>query len=342
MEPLRWEKEGLVILDQSKLPYKADYILCSDYKQVGEAIQELRVRGAPAIGIAAAFGYALAAINYSANKGITLEQHLNEACQFLKSRRPTAINLMWALEKMSDEFQRLKDRPLQQIQEGLLARANQLLVEERERFEKITSLGAELIPSTAKIMTYCNAGQLATAGKGTALGAIIKAFQDGKDIHVFVPETRPLLQGARLTVWELKETGVPFTLITDNMAGYVFSKKSIDLVMLGADRIVRNGDFANKVGTYTLAVLASYHSCPFYVVAPISTFDLSLETGNDIPVEVRDPDEVKKIGENFITCPDCSVLNPSFDVTPNKLVSAYVTERGILTPPFNKFILGER
>lgn len=342
MEILRWEKNSLLILDQSELPGKIHYLLCTRYQQVVQAIQEMRIRGAPAIGVAAAFGFALAAFNFSGGGEHALDRYLSEAAQNLKAARPTAVNLNWAVEKMVRAYQDLRGRPLVQIREGLLEAAQQLLKKQREQDEKIGAFGAALIPPRARILTYCNTGALATGGLGTALGVILKAHQQGKEIHVYVPETRPVLQGARLTVWELKEREIPFTLITDNMAGYLFAQEKIDLVLVGADRIVANGDFANKIGTYGLAVLAAYHHRPFYVAAPLSTFDLSLAKGDEIPVEIRNPEEVRRIKGNLITYENCPVFNPAFDVTPSHLVSAFITEWGIIKPPFHNLVCSLR
>lgn len=334
MQVLAWENNGLRILDQTALPHEKRYLFCSCYKEAAEAIRKLQVRGAPAIGIAAAFGYVLAAFNFSADQELTLEQYLDRAAQEIRETRPTAVNLGWALARMAQEFQKLKGLAIDRIREGLLKAAQNLLAGELEQDARIAAAGADLIPDQAKILTYCNTGALATAGWGTALGVILKAHRDGKSIHVYVPETRPVLQGARLTAWELHEAGVPFTLITDNMTGFLFGRQKVDLVIVGADRIVANGDLANKIGTYGLAVLAAYHRCPFYAAAPVSTFDPSLAAGEEIPVEMRHPDEVRKIGEKAIALPDCHVLNPSFDVTPHTLITAFITDQGIIRPPF--------
>jgi len=338
LEVLVWKKEGLMILDQTKLPHEVSYILCTHYKEVAEAIRKLRVRGAPAIGIAAAFGYALAAFNFSDKEEQSMDDYLSRAAAELRATRPTAVNLGWALDRMEMEYQKTKGLTLSRIRETLLAEAQQIFDEERHSDERISSLGAELIPDGARILTYCNTGALATAGWGTALGIILMANRQGKNIHVYVSETRPVLQGARLTAWELHQAGVPYTLITDNMAGYLFSRQQIDMVIVGADRIVANGDFANKIGTYSLAVLAAYHKRPLYVAAPTSTFDKNLATGQEIPVEMRAPEEVRSLGGTLFTLAGCPVLNPSFDVTPHELVSAFITERGILRPPFKNLV----
>lgn len=335
VEVLAWENDCLKILDQTKLPHEVCYIRCKDYRDVAAAIRRLQVRGAPAIGIAAAFGYALAAFNLSSEKGGDISEQLSKAATELKAARPTAVNLMWAVERMENRYRQVMNSSLDGIKKALLEEALEIYEEERIRNERISNCGAELIPDEARILTYCNTGALATGGVGTALGIILRAYQLRKKIHVYVSETRPVLQGARLTAWELHQMGVPYTLITDNMAGYLFSKQQVDLVIVGADRIVANGDFANKIGTYALAVLASHHKVPFYVAAPISTFDLALATGEEIPVEMRDPDEVRSIGGVLLTLADSPVLNPSFDITPYHLVTAYVTDHGVLKPPFN-------
>ncbi|HAA90205.1 MAG TPA: S-methyl-5-thioribose-1-phosphate isomerase [Peptococcaceae bacterium] len=335
MEVFCWEKDHLLLLDQSKLPLEVDYIACCSHHDVAEAIREMRVRGAPAIGVAAAFGIALAAFKYSPESKDSLEDFLFEAAKVLKETRPTAVNLVWALERMLEVYQkRLKEKPLDEVRTGLLEAARQILADQKARDDKIASFGATLIPEKANILTYCNTGALATGGLGTALGVIVRAHEEGKRVHVYVPETRPVLQGARLTVWELREKGIPFTLITDNMAGYLFSRGEIDLVIVGADRIAANGDFANKIGTYSLAVLAFHHQRPFYVAAPVSTFDLGIASGEDIPIEMRNPDEVRMIQGTPITDSQCPVLNPAFDVTPHELVSGFITEKGVIKPPF--------
>ncbi len=328
MDVLRWEDNSLILLDQTRLPDEVEYRSCRHYREVAEAIARLQVRGAPAIGVAAAFGYLLAAVNYEPGEQ-DLERYLNQAARELLLTRPTAVNLAWALDRMAELFQTVKDDDLTQVRAVLSAGAQQMLDAQRDQDRRLATFGEQIIPERARLLTYCNTGALATAGSGTALGVILCAHQSGKEIHVYVPETRPMLQGARLTAWELEQAGVPFTLITDNMAGYLFSQGMIDLAIVGADRIVANGDFANKIGTYTMAVLASYHHRPFYVAAPMSTFDLKLREGKEIPVEMRDPEEVRSIKGHPVSRPDAPVLNPSFDVTPHALVSGYITELGV-------------
>jgi len=332
MDVLRWEDNSLILLDQTRLPDEVEYCSCRHYREVAEVIAGLRVRGAPAIGVAAAFGYLLAAVNYEPG-GQDLERHMEQAARELLATRPTAVNLAWALDRMAELFQTVKDADLAQVRAVLLTGAQQLLDDQKDQDRRLATFGNQIIPERARLLTYCNTGALATAGSGTALGVIFCAHQSGKEIHVYVPETRPLLQGARLTAWELEQAGIPFTLITDNMAGYLFSRGMVDLVIVGADRIVANGDFANKIGTYGMAVLASHHHRPFYVAAPISTFDLKLREGKEIPVEMRAPEEVRSIKGHLVSTPDAPVLNPSFDVTPHTLVSGYITELGIFNNP---------
>lgn len=336
MEVVYWEGQRLFLLDQTKLPHQTTYVTCLRYQDVAEAIYSLKVRGAPAIGVAAAYGYALAAFNYRDNPEVSLEQFLDQAGRGLLAARPTAVNLRWAVEQMEDAYQNIQQKSLDKVRNELLETA--LIIHNRERKleEKMAVFGASLIPPKANILTYCNTGALATAGWGTALGVIRAAYNQGKKVKVYVPETRPVLQGARLTAWELQRAGISYTLITDNMLGYIFLHEGIDLVLVGADRIVANGDFANKIGTYGLAVLANYHNCPFYVVAPWSTIDLDLKEGKEIPIEMRDPREVREIGGQLVSVKNCPVLNPAFDVTPHHLVTSVITERGVLSPPFGE------
>jgi len=337
LDILRWENNGLLLLDQTRLPDAAEYCFCAHYRQVARAIKEMQVRGAPAIGIAAAFGYALAAVNFTPGDR-DLEQFLAQAAQELRETRPTAINLAWALDRMTGLYHTVKEAGLDQVREALLKGAEQLLADQKEQDQRIGANGNQVVPERADLLTYCNTGALATAGTGTALGVVFYAHRSGKQIHVYVPETRPLLQGARLTAWELEQAGIPCTLITDNMAGYLFAQGLVDLVIVGADRIVANGDFANKIGTYGLAVLADHHHRPFFVAAPSSTFDFSLREGREIPVEMRAPEEVRTLRGHPIAREGIRVLNPSFDVTPHQLVSGYITEAGILQPPFDREI----
>jgi len=299
----------LKLLDQRLLPNQEKTVTCSTVEEVAESIKNMTVRGAPAIGCAAAFGMAIASLT---------NHDLNKAADLLKSTRPTARNLFWAVDRCLNS----KDP---------VSEAKKILEEETEVCRKIGELGSELIPEDAQIITHCNAGRLACPDFGTALSPIYHSIKSGKNLHVYVDETRPRLQGARLTCWELKESKVPFTLITDNMVAYLMSKEKIDLVIVGADRITANGDVANKIGTYSLAVNAHHHKIPFYVAAPSSTIDMSLSDGSKIKIEERNPDEVRIINGKPIA-PACSVWNPAFDVTPSKLITKIVTEKGIFAP----------
>lgn len=357
MDALRWVDNSLQLLDQSKLPDSVEYYECRHYQQVARAIREMRVRGAPAIGIAAAFGYVLAALDFrpgdfkngdpeagDSKSGYpvtgdsepgdrALGEHLAQSAGELLSTRPTAVNLAWSLDRMACLYRAVRGADLDRVRPALLEGAQRMLDDQKERDLRIGTHGNRVIPERARILTYCNAGALATGGYGTALGAISCAHRSGKEIHVYVPETRPLLQGSRLTAWELEQAGLPYTIVTDNMAGYLFSRGLVDLVIVGADRIVANGDVANKIGTYILAVLARYHRCPFYVAAPLSTYDYSLGEGGEITVEMRDPEEVRTFRGLPTSGQDAPVLNPSFDVTPHTLVSGYINEFGVFDNP---------
>ncbi len=322
---LRWEDDMLQILDQRRLPWEVKYVLCRDHEEVAFAIKNMVVRGAPAIGIAAAYGVVLGVKNLSLSK-------LDEIIETLSRTRPTAVNLFWALERMKRRAR------LSSSWRELLEEARAIHDEDIKANEAMGLYGAELVPEKASVLTHCNAGALATGGFGTALGVIRMAIRQGKSVKVFADETRPVLQGARLTTWELMMDGIDVTLITDNMAGYLMSKGEIDLVIVGADRIAANGDVANKIGTYSIAVLAKYHNIPFYVAAPTSTIDLGVSSGKDIPIEERNPEEVKEINGVKIAPDGVKVRNPAFDVTPNQLVSAIITEKGVIRPPFEKEI----
>jgi methylthioribose-1-phosphate isomerase len=333
---IAWENEAVVMIDQRQLPQKEVYLRLKSVEQVARAIESLTIRGAPAIGLAAAYGLALAVRQAKSEKtpGSTFEK----AYDRLWRTRPTARNLFWALDRMKAVFQKNRERGLEALKEILLAEARKMEEEDLAINLKIGEYGQKLLSSGDTVLTHCNAGGLATAGYGTALGVIRAAVAQGKKIKVLADETRPLLQGARLTCWELEREGIPVTLITDNMAGYLMKKGEISLAVVGADRIALNGDAANKIGTYSVAVLAREHHLPFYVAAPLSTFDFSLETGEGIPIEERQPDEVRKIGGQLITVADLPVRNPAFDVTPARLISAIITESGVLRPPFGPAI----
>ncbi len=333
---IAWENEAVVMIDQRKLPQKEIYLRLKSVEQVARAIENMTIRGAPAIGLAAAYGLALAVRQVKSGKN--LSQAFGKAYERLWRTRPTARNLFWALDRMKAVFEKNREQGLEALRDIMLAEARKMDEEDLAMNMKIGEYGQQLISSGDTVLTHCNAGGLATAGYGTALGIIRAAVAQGKKIKVLADETRPLLQGARLTCWELEREGIPVTLITDNMAGYLMKKGEISLAVVGADRIALNGEVANKIGTYSVAVLAREHHLPFYVAAPLSTFDFSLETGAGIPIEERQPDEVRKIGGKLITVPDLPVRNPAFDVTPARLISAIITERGVLRPPFGPAI----
>jgi methylthioribose-1-phosphate isomerase len=331
---IEWKENKVIMIDQRKLPGKEIYLECTDYKQVAEAIEKMVIRGAPAIGVAGAYGIALGLMTLKEAKDLSSE--FDKIYWRLEKTRPTARNLFWALERMKRVFLKNKSKPFPELKKIIINEAKKIEKEDIETCKRIGSWGARLVKNGDCILTHCNAGALATAGYGTALGVIRASFERYKDIKVYASETRPFLQGSRLTCWELKKEGIPVVLITDNMAGYLMNKGEISLVVTGADRIASNGDTANKIGTYTAAVLAKENRLPFYVAAPLSTIDFSLDHGSQIPIEERDPDEVRKIGETMITLPDIQVRNPAFDVTPAKYISAIVTEKGIARPPYNQ------
>lgn len=329
IETIRWTDAGVVMIDQTRLPREERYVTCTDYRQVADAIRSMVIRGAPAIGVAAAMGIALGM------KQVESLDEFEEICETLARTRPTAVNLFWAIERMRRLFSELQDRPLEEIRESLIAEAQQIRLEDLAINECIGRNGAPLIPEGKTVLTHCNAGSLATAGYGTALGVIRAAVASGKKIDVFADETRPFLQGARLTIWELQHDGIPATLITDSMAGHFLHSGRIGCVVVGADRIAANGDVANKIGTYSLAVLAKENQVPFYVAAPLSTLDVSLACGDRIPIEQRSPLEVTHVHGVAIAPEGTRVENPAFDVTPNRYVTAIITERGVARPPFS-------
>lgn len=324
------------ILDQTLLPGEETYVECHDYKSVVSAIRNMQVRGAPAIGVAAAMGASLGANNINADKLEFFLPAFQQICDDLSGSRPTAVNLFWAIKRMKKIVDNNTSKPVEIIKKILKEEAIKIWKEDIVINKKIGKNGEELIHDGDTILTHCNAGALATAGYGTALGVIRAAWEAGKKIQVFADETRPFLQGARLTTWELKKENIPVTLITDNMAGYFMQKKAINLLIVGADRIASNGDVANKIGTYTIAVLAKENQIPFYVAAPISTLDMTLKSGDQIPIEERDHKEVTWINNKRIAPEGIQVLHPAFDVTPNKLIHAIITEKGIVRPPFKE------
>lgn len=337
ISPFEWLGDALRIIDQTVLPLEERDIICRTVDEVAEAIRSMKVRGAPAIGCVAAFGMVLAAkaASNKASKSSEMIDALKQAKETLSSTRPTAVNLFWALDKMMEVAMGFEGS-VSELVSALEAKALSIAREDFEANMRMGMFGASLIPERANILTHCNAGALATAGYGTALGVIRAAHEQGKKVHVWVDETRPFLQGARLTAWELRHDGIPFTLISDNVAGMLMRSGMVDLVIVGADRIAANGDVANKIGTYSLAVLAKHHGIPFYVAAPTSTVDLNCPSGDEIPIEQRDGEEVRTILGKRIVPPDVPVFNPAFDVTPHELVNAIITERGIVKPPFDE------
>jgi len=335
---IAWKKEKVLMVDQRRLPFEEIYVECRKYEEVAESIEKMVIRGAPAIGVAAAYGIALGV--RSVRPGEDIEKKFAAILERLNRTRPTARNLFWALERMRDVFERDKSLPLSQLKRRLLGEAQAIEKEDIARNKKIAQHGQRLVKDGDSILTHCNAGGLATAGYGTAIGIIRKAHEKGKKVHVFVDETRPFLQGARLTVWELERLGIAHTLITDSMAGWLMKKGKIQLVIIGADRIARNGDAANKIGSYSLAILARHHRIPFYVAAPLSTFDFSLRRGVEIPIEERPAEEVRQAGGRLITLPSVKVENPAFDIVPGQFITAIVSERGIARPPYRQSLAG--
>jgi methylthioribose-1-phosphate isomerase len=333
---IAWKDNRVVILDQRRLPEEEVYVECQDAATVAEAIKAMAIRGAPAIGIAAAMGIALGALGIDHKDFTPFYQELSSICDTLKQARPTAINLRWALERMKRVCEANKGQRVEAIKGLLVGEALAILKEDIETNKRIGEQGKGLIHANDTILTHCNAGALATGGYGTALGVIRRAWEDKKGIQVMATETRPLLQGARLTAWELHRERIPVTLIADNMAGYLMQQGEIDLCIVGADRIAGNGDVANKIGTYTLAILAKEHGIPFYVAAPLSTFDQGIKTGAEIPIEERDTAEVTTLSGRCLAPQGIAVRNPAFDVTPHRYISAIVTEKGVLRPPFVK------
>jgi methylthioribose-1-phosphate isomerase len=334
LKSISWNKGKPKILDQLALPSKTAYVLSKDYKDTGEAIRSMKIRGAPAIGVAGAFAMAQAALESKAKNAAGLEKELHKAAAFLKATRPTAVNLAWAVDRMLNLFQRVKDYKLPSLKQRLVEEALELEQEDARLCDAIAAAGSELIRSGDKVLTHCNTGALATAGIGTALGVITQAWADGKKISVWVDETRPYLQGSRLTAFELAEAKLPHTLITDSTAAVLMSQKKVDLIIVGADRITAQGDVANKIGTYGLAVQAKEHGVPFYVAAPLSTVDMELKEGSQIPIEERSAEEVLKVNGKLIAPAGTKALHYGFDVTPHKLISAIVTEAGILRAPY--------
>ena len=331
IETLRWTAKGVEMIDQTRLPHVEEFVLCRNYKEVADAIQTMIIRGAPAIGVAAAMGVAIGA-QQASDAGF--EAEFEEICQTLAATRPTAVNLFWGIDRMKKLRQSLAGEALSVVREKLVAEAQLVHAEDIAINMRIGAHGAPLVPDGKTVLTHCNAGALATAGYGTALGVIRAAVEAGKKIDVFADETRPFLQGSRLTVWELQKDGIDTTLITDNMAGHFLRSGRIGCVVVGADRIAANGDVANKIGTYGVAVLAKENGIPFYVAAPISTVDLKTRSGEQIPIEERAASEVTAMFGHKVAPEGTKVMNPAFDVTPNRYVTGIITERGVAVAPY--------
>ena len=334
IKTLEWTAAGVRFIDQTKLPTEEVYVTCRTYQEVATAIRDMVVRGAPAIGVAAAMGIALGMTQSSAKDTPALRGEFDQIAKIIGETRPTAVNLFWAIRRMREKFDTLSDRSPEQIKAALVDEAQQMYLEDIAANQAMGRHGATLMPNSGGVLTHCNAGALATCGYGTALGVFRAAIASGKKIHVFADETRPFLQGARLTAWELMKDGIPTTVIADNMAGAMMRQGKIKAVVVGADRIAANGDVANKIGTYTVAVLAKEHGIPFYVAAPWSTVDLSTPTGDQIPIEQRAHKEITHHGGKQMAPDGVLVENPAFDVTPNQYVTAIITERGIARTPY--------
>jgi methylthioribose-1-phosphate isomerase len=339
IKPVEWAADGIIMLDQRLLPAEERYLKLRSYEEVADAIRQMVVRGAPAIGIAAAMGIALGLKQSVGTSVADLEEDFEYICETMSRTRPTAVNLFWAIERMRAAFQKAKSETsdVEEIKQRLITEARAIHEEDLAANRAIGRFGAELIPDGATVLTHCNAGALATGGDyGTALGVVRGARDAGKRVAVIADETRPFLQGARLTAWELAKDGIPVTLITDSMAGHVMKQGKVSAVVVGADRIAANGDTANKIGTYMVAVLAKEHNIPFYVAAPISTIDLSIPSGDQIPIEERDPSEVTQLRDQRIAPEGIDVYNPAFDVTPNELITAIITDKGVARPPYTQ------
>jgi methylthioribose-1-phosphate isomerase len=333
VETIQWTDAGVVMIDQTRLPFEETFVTCRSYDEVATAIRDMIIRGAPAIGVAAAMGVALGVL-LADEAG--LEATFERICQTLAATRPTAVNLFWAIDRMKRKFAEVRHQSLGEIRRALVAEAQEVKREDIAICEAIGRNGAVLVPDHKTVLTHCNAGALATAGYGTALGVIRAAVSSGKTIDVYADETRPFLQGARLTVWELQQDDITATLITDNMAGHFLKSGRIGCVVVGADRIAANGDVANKIGTYSVAVLAKENGVPFYVAAPISTLDLTLASGELIPIEQRNAAEVTHVFGVAVAPKETLVQNPAFDVTPNRYVTAIITEKGVARAPYEE------
>lgn len=334
IKTVEWTDAGVRFIDQTKLPTEETYVICKTYEEVADAIRTMIVRGAPAIGVTAAMGVALGVRDSQAQDLAALRKDLDRICDVIAATRPTAVNLFWGIRRMKAKFDDVSAKPIAEIQKMLVSEACQMLDEDIAANRSMGKHGAILLPSSGGILTHCNAGALATCGYGTALGVIRAAVDSGKKLHVFADETRPFLQGSRLTAWELMKDGIPTTVISDNMAGAMMRQGKIDAVVVGADRIAANGDVANKIGTYGVAILAKEHGIPFYVAAPFSTVDLHTPDGSGIPIEQRSAKEVTHMAGKQIAPDGVRVENPAFDVTPHQYVTAIITERGVVRAPY--------
>lgn len=337
-ETISWQDDHLVILDQTQLPLREIYSDINTIGQVWEAIKKLKIRGAPAIGIAASYGLYLGVKDLESRNFTSFSVEIDRWIEYLESSRPTAVNLSWAMKRIKQTIFANKDKDLDKIKEIILETAKTIHAEDKRTCKKIGENGSQLVKKGDKILTHCNTGALATGAYGTAFSVILHAHDDNKEINVWVDETRPLLQGARLTAWELQKTEIPFKLITDSAAGALMNTGQVDMVIVGADRVAANGDTANKIGTYSLAVLANENDIPFYVALPLSSFDLNIESGVKIEIEERDAEEVTQFGTTPITPKKTDAYNPAFDVTPHKYITGFITENGIVEPDFKKNI----
>jgi methylthioribose-1-phosphate isomerase len=340
IKTIAWQDNGIKIIDQTKLPLRLEYIYIKDIKSLVEAIKKMRIRGAPVLGVAAGLGVYLGIKDSKAKNFSQFVKELDKVIKYIALSRPTAKNLFWALERIKKVVLKNRDKSLSLIKKLIFKEAQNIIEEDRIASRSIGRYGARLIKNNDRILTICNAGILATVDYGTALGVIYRASREGKKVKVFAPETRPMLQGARLTAWELNKIGIDVTLICDSVAATLMKQGKIDKVITGADRIALNGDSANKVGTYNLAILSYYHKIPFYIAAPSSTFDLTIKTGKDIPIEQRKKEEVTKLFFKQPISPEkVKVFNPAFDVTPHSLITAIITDKGVIRPPYNKNII---
>ena len=336
VKTIEWKDDKVIMIDQRKLPTEEVYVGCEDYSEVARAIENMTIRGAPAIGVAAAMGMAIGCLGIGVSDFSGFEKQFLKICARMAATRPTAVNLFWAIERMKRVCLENKNLPVEKLKERMKEEAIRIYSEDIESNRSIGRYGQTLLKNNAAVLTHCNAGALATAGFGTALGVIYAAEENGKRIQVYADETRPFLQGARLTAWELQKHGIQVTVLCDNMAGSLLRTGKIDCVIVGADRIAANGDVINKIGTYPLAVLAREHKVPFYVAAPLSTIDFEMPNGDQTPIEQRNPREVTHIGDKQLTPSHVNIINPAFDCTPHSLVSAIITDKGIAKAPLEE------